>query len=37
MYAAFLYISARGCFQDLTHDLMVTRQQLYCCARAPLC
>jgi hypothetical protein len=25
MYAIFPYICARGCFQDLTHDLMVTR------------
>jgi hypothetical protein len=29
MYAVFPYISTRGCFQDSTHDLMVTRQQLY--------
>jgi hypothetical protein len=35
MYTTFPCISARGCFQD-THDLMVTRQQLYRCTRAPL-
>ena len=33
---AFSYISARGCFQDLNRDLLVTRQQLYRCAKAPL-
>jgi hypothetical protein len=31
-----LGISTRGCFHDLTHDLMVTRQQLYYCARPHL-
>jgi hypothetical protein len=36
MYVVFPCISVRGCFQDLTHDLMVIRQQLYRCARAPL-
>jgi hypothetical protein len=36
LYTAFSYISTRGCFHDLTHDLMVTRQQLYCCTRAPV-
>jgi hypothetical protein len=34
MYVVFPCISARGYFQDLTHDLMVTRQQLYHCTRA---
>jgi hypothetical protein len=32
----FPCIFVKGCFQDLTHDLMVTRQQLYNCIRAPL-
>jgi hypothetical protein len=36
MYAAFPYISARDCFHDLTHDIIVTRQQLYHCTNAPL-
>jgi hypothetical protein len=35
-YVEFLYIFIRSCFHDLTHDLMVTRKQLYRCTRAPL-
>jgi hypothetical protein len=34
MYVVFSYISVRGCFKDLTNDLMVTMQLLYRCARA---
>jgi hypothetical protein len=36
MYTIFPCIFARCYFQVLTHDLMVTKQQLYRCARAPL-
>jgi hypothetical protein len=35
IYAVISYISVGGCFQDLIHDLMVTRQ-LHPRAKAPL-
>jgi hypothetical protein len=35
VYAVFPCKFARGCFHD-TRDLLVTRRQLYHCAKAPL-
>jgi hypothetical protein len=36
MHIVFPCISTRGCFQGLTHDLMVIRKQLYRCTRSSL-